>query len=161
MSSTRTIFVGHLGGIEVGYWLSAQLPDLSKPTVVLFNPFTATAAYHRPEFENKALTSVFNLLAIEPLGHGKTFAKKTKTFTYWDSAIMALQVLSTLCIEQAYVLGTSQGGWIAARMALVAPERVKLAPFCDNIKASADTLSLGSRYRFNRFLAGFRVCQKS
>ena len=126
MTSTKTIFVGHLGGIEVGYRLSAAIPDLSKPTVVMFNPFTATAAYYLPEFENKYLANAFNLLAIEPLGHGDTVAKKTNTFTYWDSAIMSLQVLSTLGIEQAYALGTSQGGWTAARMALLAPERVNI-----------------------------------
>lgn len=124
LSPKKTIFAPHLGGIEVGYRLSATTPDLSKPTVVLFNPFTATADYYLPEFENKTLTDAVNLLAIEPLGHGQTRAKRTDTFTYWDSAIMGLQLLEVLGIEHAYALGTSQGGWIAARMALLAPERV-------------------------------------
>ncbi|KFZ23187.1 hypothetical protein V502_02339 [Pseudogymnoascus sp. VKM F-4520 (FW-2644)] len=121
----KTIFAPHLGGIEVGYRLSATTLDLSKPTVVLLNPFTATADYYLPEFENKTLTDALNLLAIEPLGHGQTRAKRTDTFTYWDSAIMGLQILEMLGIEHAYALGTSQGGWIAARMALLAPERIK------------------------------------
>lgn len=120
----KTHFVPHLGGIEVGYRLSATYPEPAKPTVVLFNPFTTTVDYYIPEFENKSLTDNFNLLAIEPLGHGQTRAKKTDTFTYWDSAIMSLQLLSALGLDQAFALGTSQGGWIAARMALLAPERV-------------------------------------
>lgn len=123
-SATKTIFVPHLGGIEVGYRLSTATPDPSKPTVVLFNPFTATTDYYRPEFGNTILTGTVNLLAIEPLGHGHTRPKRTPTFTYWDSALMSLQVLEALGIEQAFALGTSQGGWIAARMALLAPEKV-------------------------------------
>ncbi len=121
---TSSCSVPHLGGIDVSYRLSSITPDFSKPTIVLFNPFTATTDYYLPEFENKRLVEAINLLAVEPLGHGKTRTKKTESFTYWDSAIMTLQLLQTLGIEQAFALGTSQGGWIAARMALLAPERV-------------------------------------
>lgn len=111
----------HLGGITVGYRLSSVIP--SKPTLVLIIPFTTTVDYYLPEFENTELTSHLNLLAIEPLGHGETRAK-SETFTYWDTAIMALQLLDALGIEKAFASGTSQGGWIAARMALLAPEKV-------------------------------------
>src|SRR5690349_23442152 len=34
-------------------------------------------------------------------------------------------VLDALGIDRAFVLGTSQGGWIAVRMALLAPDRVR------------------------------------
>ncbi|RFU31829.1 hypothetical protein B7463_g4515, partial [Scytalidium lignicola] len=71
-SPAKTIFVPHLGGIEVGYRLSAA-----------------------------------------------------NTFTYWDTALMSLQLLEALGIEQAFASGTSQGGWIAARMALLAPQRIQ------------------------------------
>ena len=93
-SPIRTIHVSHLGGIDVGYRLSSTSPDKSKPTIVLFNPFTTTADYYLPEFKNASLQKVANLLAIEPLGHGKTRAREVESFTYWDSAIMALQVLN-------------------------------------------------------------------
>jgi pimeloyl-ACP methyl ester carboxylesterase len=36
-----------------------------------------------------------------------------------------LQVLDALGIDEAFVLGTSQGGWVATRMALLQPHRVK------------------------------------
>jgi len=65
-----------------------------------------------------------NLLAIELLGHGQT-RTNSQTFTYWDTAIMNLQVLAALGISKAFVLGTSQGGWITVRMALLAPDVIE------------------------------------
>ena len=35
-----------------------------------------------------------------------------------------IQVLDALGIKKAFVLGTSQGGWITARMALLAPDKI-------------------------------------
>lgn len=37
---------------------------------------------------------------------------------------MALEVMTALGVQKAFCLGTSQGGWIVVRMALLAPERV-------------------------------------
>lgn len=71
------------------------------------------------------MASKFNLFAVEPLGHGAT-KTKSETFTYWDSAIMVIQLLDVLGINQTFVAGTSQGGWIAARMALLSPKKVSL-----------------------------------
>ena len=70
------------------------------------------------------MTATANLLAIEPYGHGQTRASYEQ-FTYWDSAIANLQVLDALDIPEAFILGTSQGGWIATRMAILAPGTVK------------------------------------
>jgi len=119
----QTLSVPHLGGINVGYRLSSTPPNQSKPTLILIIPFTTTVDYYLPEFENRELTDKLNLLAIEPLGHGAT-RTKSETFTYWDSAIMSLQLMDALGIEKAFALGTSQGGWISARMALLAPQKV-------------------------------------
>ncbi len=70
------------------------------------------------------LNEAANLIAIEPYGHGETRATY-EHFTYWDSAVANLQLLEALGISQAFVLGTSQGGWVAARMAMLAPGVVK------------------------------------
>ena len=67
-----------------------------------------------------------NLLAIELLGHGQT-RTKSENFTYWDTAYMNILVMDALGIDKAFVLGTSQGGWITVRMALLAPDRVSLS----------------------------------
>ncbi len=122
MSNTKTVEVPHLGGIIAGY----QMPhpyDASKPTLVLVNSFTTSSDLYRSQYENKKLTSAMNLLAIELLGHGQT-RTKSENFTYWDTAIMNLQVMEALGVKKAFVLGTSQGGWITVRMALLAPDRV-------------------------------------
>ena len=124
MAATKTILVPHLGGIQAGYALSENF-DPKKPTCVLINSMCTTVALYREQFASKRLTDAVNLLAIEPLGHGATSCP-TEHFTSWDSAVMALQVLDGLEIEKAFALGTSQGGWIVARMALLAPERVSL-----------------------------------
>lgn len=123
MAASKTIHVPHLGGIEVGYELSGNAHIASNPTCVLINSMCMTVSLYRPQFECKKLTDVMNLLAVEPLGHGATSCV-SEHFTYWDSAIMALQVLDALEIKHFFALGTSQGGWIVARMALLAPERV-------------------------------------
>lgn len=122
MASNKTVHVDHLGGIDVGYAMPAPY-DASKPTVVLINSMCTTSALYREQFASKRLTDAVNLLAIEPLGHGATVTK-TEHFTYWDSAAMALKVMDAFGIKKAFALGTSQGGWVVMRMALLAPERV-------------------------------------
>ena len=122
MSSTKTVSVPHLEA-TAGY----QMPyafDPSKPTLVLVNSFTTSSELYRGQYENKKLTDTMNLLAIELLGHGQTRTKH-QNFTYWDTAIMNLQVMEALGVKKAFVLGTSQGGWITVRMALLAPDRIE------------------------------------
>ncbi len=98
--------------------------DPSKPTIILSNSMTTNTELYKAQFANPALTSKMNLLAVDLLGHGKT-KTKSENFTYWDSAIMNLQVMSALNISKAFALGTSQGGWITVRMALLAPDRIE------------------------------------
>lgn len=123
MSAARTITVPHLGSSHVGYALSEPF-DEALPTLVLINSFTTSTELYRPQFHDEELGRTANLLAIEPYGHGSTRAGYAD-FTYWDTAVAALQVLDALGIERAFVLGTSQGGWLAVRMALLAPDVVQ------------------------------------
>ncbi|KAL4787725.1 Alpha/Beta hydrolase protein [Aspergillus varians] len=119
----QTVQVPHLGGTKAGYAFAYEY-DSSKPTCVLVNSMCMTSALYKVQFEDKKLTDAVNLLAIEPLGHGATSCP-SEHFTYWDSAIMAIQVLDVFGIKKAFALGTSQGGWIVTRMALLAPERIQ------------------------------------
>ncbi|KFY13484.1 hypothetical protein V492_03244 [Pseudogymnoascus sp. VKM F-4246] len=123
MAAKTTIKVPHLGGIDAGYRLSNDRIDASKPTVVLINSMCTTSSLYNEQFNSKPLTDAVNLLAIEPLGHGAT-SSATEHFTYWDSATMALQVMEALGVSKAFALGTSQGGWMVTRMALLAPEKI-------------------------------------
>jgi pimeloyl-ACP methyl ester carboxylesterase len=124
MVATKTIDVAHLGGISAGYKLSEPF-NASNPTIVLINSFTTSAELYAPWFADSKLTSLFNLLAIELLGHGATRAHKSEHWTYWDTSIMNLQVMDALKVNKAFILGTSQGGFVCARMALLSPERVQ------------------------------------
>ncbi|MFD7506846.1 alpha/beta fold hydrolase [Streptomyces sp. NPDC059850] len=119
----QTVEIPHLGGSTVGYTF-AKPYDPALPTLVLINSYTTSADLYRPQFADPALGSAVNLLALEPYGHGRTRATYPH-FTFWDSAIANLQVLEALGIREAFVLGTSQGGWVAVRMALLAPDVVK------------------------------------
>ncbi|MEJ2889038.1 alpha/beta fold hydrolase [Actinomycetospora aeridis] len=123
MSAARTITVPHLGSSHVGYALGEPF-DETLPTLVMVNSFTTSVDLYRPQFADEELGRTANLLAIEPYGHGSTRAGFAD-FTYWDTAAAALQVLDALGIGRAFVLGTSQGGWIAVRMALLAPDVVQ------------------------------------
>src|SRR3954451_20442000 len=123
MSDAETIQVPHLGTSTIGYRF-AKPYDAALPTLVLVNSFSTDVELYRPQFADEELTATANLLALEPYGHGRTRASYAQ-FTYWDSAIANLQVLDALGIPEAFVLGTSQGGWVAARMAVLAPRTVK------------------------------------
>jgi pimeloyl-ACP methyl ester carboxylesterase len=126
----KTARIPHLGGIEASYKISGPYKQY-KPTLILINSFTTSADLYDAQFNNKELTEVMNLIAIEPLGHGKTRLRagarvesEHQNFTYWDTAIMNIQVMEAIGVKKAFVLGTSQGGWITARMALIAPDKV-------------------------------------
>lgn len=124
-SSTIAITLTHLGDLNVGYRLSNDKIDPSKPTLVCINSMCMTTALFIPQFDHPKLSSTLDILAIEPLGHGSTsFPSKASHFTYWDSAAVALEVMTALGVEKAFALGTSQGGWMVVRMALLAPSRI-------------------------------------
>jgi pimeloyl-ACP methyl ester carboxylesterase len=123
MQTTKTIDVPHLGGSQIGYCFGAEYnPGL--PTLVLVNSFTTSAELYKDQFEDRTLAGKANLLAVEPYGHGLTRTTRP-TFTFWDAAIANMQVLEKLGISSAFALGTSQGGFIVARMALLEPDKIK------------------------------------
>lgn len=118
----QIVRVPQLGGTDAAYQIS-QPYDPAKPTIVLINSFTTTSELFQAQFSDSRLTDIANLLAIEPLGHGQTRARR-ESWTYWDSAEMNFQVMDALRISKVFVLGTSQGGSIAARMAVLRSEKV-------------------------------------
>lgn len=125
MVKLESVHVPHLGGIDASYHMPRPY-DKSKPTLILVNSLTTSAELFRPQYEDETLNDAANLLCIEPLGHGQTRTKR-ETWTFWDNAIMNLQVMDKLGIDRAFALGTSQGGFIVVRMALLAPEKASEA----------------------------------
>jgi pimeloyl-ACP methyl ester carboxylesterase len=122
----KHVIVSHLGGITVGYRLPKPLVG-SKPTLILIPGFSAPSIFYKPQLTDAALVQSMNLLALEPLGHGAT-KTHSPAWTLWDSAYAFVQAMDALGVRKAFVLGSSQGGFIAARMALYAPDRVSI-PF--------------------------------
>jgi pimeloyl-ACP methyl ester carboxylesterase len=122
-NEVQTVTVSHLGTSTIGYKFGKPY-DASLPTLVMVNSFGTSVELFRPQFAHAELGETANLLAIELYGHGAT-RSTYEQFTYWDSAVANLQALEALGIPEAFVLGTSQGGWVAARMAMLAPHVVK------------------------------------
>lgn len=122
MSTVETLTVSHLGNSTIGYRF-AKPYDASLPTLVMVNSFTTSAELYRPQFADDELTATANLLAIELYGHGSTRTDYAH-FTYWDTALANLHVLDAFDIAEAFVLGTSQGGWVTARMAMLQPNAI-------------------------------------
>ncbi|MFV8836536.1 alpha/beta fold hydrolase [Aquisalimonas sp. APHAB1-3] len=123
MTDVQTVSIPHLGQSRMGYRFGRAY-DPALPTLVMVNSFSTSSELYRPQFADEELSANANLLAIEPFGHGQT-RTAYEHFTYWDSALGNLQVLDALGISSAFVLGTSQGGWIAARMAMLEPKRIQ------------------------------------
>lgn len=108
-------------GITLAY-RSSHTIDKSIATIVMFHSFLMDSRLYERQFEDVRY-AVYNLIAIDEHGHGGTTGRD-EDFTFWDTASDALKLLTKLDIERFYVLGTSQGGFIALRMALLEPERI-------------------------------------
>lgn len=121
--SCKIMRVAHLGS-EIAYHQPKAISNM-KPTVIMVNSALTSATLWRPQLADKTLADNMNLIAIEPLGHGNSKCT-SPTFTYWDIAIANLQVMEALGIKRAFIMGISQGGLIAARMAMYAPDKVCL-----------------------------------
>lgn len=63
-------------------------------------------------------------------GFGDTYAPDD--FTYWDSAEDAIGLLDHLGIDQAVLIGMSQGGYLSLRAALAHPQRVRAMVLIDS-----------------------------
>ncbi|HEY4418500.1 MAG TPA: alpha/beta hydrolase [Pseudonocardia sp.] len=92
----------------------------SGPVVVLLHSFLMDERMFASQIA--ALRSEFRLVTVDERGHGGTPADAP--FDYWDVARDVLALLDHLGVDNAAVAGTSQGGFVALRMALLAPDRV-------------------------------------
>jgi len=63
-------------------------------------------------------------IAWDERGHGQT-QTTPEAFTYWDSASDVLGLLDHCGVQQAVLVGMSQGGYLSLRAALTAPDRVR------------------------------------
>lgn len=70
------------------------------------------------------LGETYRVIGIDMLGCGYT-DKPDKAYLIEDYARHAFDVLDALGVSTASIIGVSLGSWVAARMALIAPQRVR------------------------------------
>ncbi|MEU8638897.1 alpha/beta hydrolase [Amycolatopsis sp. NPDC048633] len=120
------------------------------PVVVLLHSFLMDGRMFAPQL---AAFDGFRCVTVDERGHGGTPA--TGPFDYWDVARDVLAVLDELGVSRAAVVGTSQGGFVALRMALLAPSRVTaLAVLGTSAAAEDPAVAAGYRAVLDAWVSG-------
>lgn len=110
MPSVRTT------GVEIHYEVSGDGPAL-----LLAHSLLCSGEMWRNQVP--ALARAHRVVNVDARGHGAS-GRATSQFTLYDSLSDHLAVLDALGIERAVWAGLSQGGMVALRAALTAPQRV-------------------------------------
>jgi pimeloyl-ACP methyl ester carboxylesterase len=95
-------------------------------TLILIHAASANATMWSPNVA--AFTTAYRVYALDTIGDlGKSVLKDPNYYpkTALDYAKWVSDVLDGLGIRQAYVMGSSMGGWITHSAALFAPERIE------------------------------------
>lgn len=112
------------------------------PVVLLLHSFLMDTEMFAPQVA--ALGADFHLVALDARGHGGTPADGP--FDYWAVARDALAVLDELDVAEAAVIGTSQGGFVGLRLALLAPDRIRALAVLGT-SAAAEDPAVADAYR--------------
>lgn len=112
------------------------------PTVVLLHSFLMDGDMFAPQVA--ALGDEFRLITVDERGHGGTPAEAP--FDFWDVADDVLALLDRLEVARTAVIGTSQGGFVALRLALAAPDRVSALAVLGT-SAAAEDAEIAANYR--------------
>ncbi|GAA6022315.1 hypothetical protein JCM10207_003282 [Rhodosporidiobolus poonsookiae] len=122
---SRTAVTTTSGRFRTVYSSSGPI-DPKKPTLALINSFATSVDLYATELNDQDLCAAFNLVAVGLLGHEEEaqMLDRADSYTFYDQADLIIDVMETLGVEQYYLLGTSQGGFIAMRAAVRAPKRV-------------------------------------
>jgi pimeloyl-ACP methyl ester carboxylesterase len=123
MSSAETITVPHLGSSTIGYKLGKAY-DASLPTLVMVNSFTTSVEQYRPQFADETSPPPPTCSPSSRTATARP-APRTSSSPTGTRPSPTCRSSTALDIPEAFILGTSQGGWIAARMAILAPGTVK------------------------------------
>ncbi len=100
-----------------------------------------------------ALSGQYRCIRWDERGFGDTPANEP--FTYWDSADDAMAVLDACGVEQAVLVGMSQGGFLSIRAALAYPERVAGLVLIDSCADTDDAETIeGHRAMIAAFTSG-------
>lgn len=114
----------HVNGIEI--WFEDSGGD--GPPLLFSHGFLMDHTMFDSQVE--ALSSEYRCVRWDERGFGRTVAPGP--FTYWDSADDAIGLLDHLGIDQAVLIGMSQGGFLSLRAALAHPARVRALVLIDS-----------------------------
>ena len=115
----------------------------SGPAVILGHGFLMDLNMFNAQVD--ALSDKYRIVTWDERGFGQT-EFDDKPFTYWDSANDCLELMTYLGIKKAVVGGMSQGGFLAMRAAIAAPERVS-ALILLNTEAGVPNAEILSEFR--------------
>jgi pimeloyl-ACP methyl ester carboxylesterase len=122
----------------------------TKPVLILSHSFGMRAEMFAPQLE--AFAATYRCITWDQRAHGESPAGHP--FTFWDSAKDLLALMDHLSIPRAHLAGTSQGGFVALRTALLAPSRVEsLSVF----GSSADVESEATKVAYQSLLSGVQA----
>ncbi|MFD4366680.1 alpha/beta fold hydrolase [Rhodococcus sp. NPDC058521] len=102
--------------------------------IVLSHGFFMDGEMFTPQVDEFA--DEYRIITVDARRHGRT-EDDGSAFTYWDLARDVVAVLDHLGIDSAVIGGMSQGGYIALRMALLDPSRVRALLLLDTEAASS------------------------
>ncbi|WP_027582660.1 alpha/beta hydrolase [Bradyrhizobium sp. Ai1a-2] len=103
--------------------------------VVFSHSFGMNGSMFAPQCD--AFRSRYRCITWDQRGHGGSLTDRN--FTFWESAADCLALLDHLNIQAASFVGTSQGGFVSLRIALLAPDRVRsLAVLGSSASAEAE-----------------------
>ncbi|AXB48454.1 hypothetical protein A4R43_13270 [Amycolatopsis albispora] len=105
------------------------------PPVLLGHGYFLDRTVFAPQVE--ALAPRCRLICWDAPAHGDTPGRDER-MTYWDLARDLIGLMDHLGLESAVVGGISQGGFVALRLALLAPERVRALVLADTEATALD-----------------------
>jgi 3-oxoadipate enol-lactonase len=91
-----------------------------KPAVAFCHSFGMDGSMFAAQLEEFA--GEYRCITWDERAHGSS--RTHGPFDFWDSARDVLALLDALQVERAALVGTSQGGFLALRAAMLAPERL-------------------------------------
>ncbi len=112
--------VAKLDGLNMVYY---DNENVSKPVMVFIHGYTADKTlWHRPA---KMLAKDYHIIAPDMAGHGETPYSPDANYSIATQVEWLAKLLGHLKIDQAHLVGSSMGGFIAAAFAVAHPDMTK------------------------------------
>jgi len=115
-----------LDGLDMVYYDNG---NTAKPTLVLVHGYTADKTlWHRPA---KLLAKDYHIIIPDMAGHGETPYDPSADYSIPSQVEWLAKLLKHLNIDNAHLVGSSMGGFIAASFAIAHPEMTQSITLLD------------------------------